>query len=157
MSWGCSGCYPGVQVSTAVSLPCRASLSPGPENCITNRGQWKRAVLHPEINPPAVPSFHNIVKDQEMRESESQKQNYHRTNILDSQEGASEPRSQFLSLILQIVLAVPIIVCAADRDFRSRKRRDREASPSKGTQNSRRLTTAESKGREKNRRKNPTQ
>ena len=107
-------------------------ISPG--LCFTiERDQWRRVVSYPELGSPTTPSFQNIVKDQELRESEPQRQN----TTLDSQEDASGPRSQLLSLTLQVVLMILMLLFPACMGFRSRKRRERKASRSKSTQSNR--------------------
>ena len=96
-------------------------ISPG--FCFTiERNQWRRAVSYPELGSPTAPSFQNIVKDQELREADPQREK----TTPDSQEDASGPYSQLLSLTLQVVLKILMLICPAYMGFRSRKRRERE-------------------------------
>lgn len=104
-----------------LSLSQSFRISPG--FCFTiERNQWRRAVSYPELGSPTAAPFQNIVKDQELREAEPQRQN----TTLDSQEDASWPCSQLLSLTLQVVLKILMLICPAYMGFRSRRRRERE-------------------------------
>ena len=129
-------------------------ISPG--LCFTiERDQCRRVVSYPELGSPTTPSFQNIVKGQELRESEPQRQN----TTLDSQEDASGPCSQLLSLTLQVVLMILMLLCPAYMGLRSRKRRERKASRSKSTQSNRKwqLKAREDRKTWKTDKKNSTQ
>ena len=108
-------------LSLSLSLSQSFRISPG--FCFTiERNQWRRAVSYPELGSPTAPSFQNIVKDQELREADPQREK----TTPDSQEDASGPYSQLLSLTLQVVLKILMLICPAYMGFRSRKRRERE-------------------------------
>ena len=87
--------------SLSLSLSQSFRISPG--FCFRiERDQWRRAVSYPELGSPVAPSFLNIVKDQELREAEPQRQ-----NTLDSQKDASGPCSQLFPLTLRVVFDDP--------------------------------------------------